>query len=92
MGCEKVNGQDMYMYMESMFPNYDPMASFKKMDDEAKDGFNMMVCHPGYLDHYIMSVSSLTTPRVLEADFLTSEELKVYIKENDIHLYTYDEV
>ena len=62
------------------------------MVDEAKDGFNMMVCHPGYLDHYIMSVSSLTTPRVLEADFLTSEELKVYIKENDIHLYTYDEV
>ena len=31
-------------------------------------------------------------PRVLEADFLTSEELKTYIKENDIHLYTYDEV
>ena len=52
----------------------------------------MMVCHPGYLDQYILSVSSLTTPRVLEADFLTSEELKVYIKENNIHLYTYDEV
>lgn len=30
-------------------------------------------------------------PRVLETDFLTSEELKVYLKENNIHLYTYDE-
>ena len=39
-----------------------------------------------------MSFSSLTIPRLLEADFLTSEELKAYIKENDIHLYTYDEV
>ena len=92
MGCEKVNGQDMHMYMDSMFPNYDPMSSFKKMVDEAKDGFNMMVCHPGYLDQYILSVSSLTTPRVLETDFLTSEELKAYLKENNIHLYTYDEV
>ena len=92
MGCEKVNGQDMHMYMDSMFPNYDPMTSFKKMVDEAKDGFNMMVCHPGYLDQYILSVSSLTMPRVLETDFLTSEELKVYLKENNIHLYTYYEV
>ena len=92
MGCEKVNGQDMHMYMDSMFPNYNPMTSFKKMVDEAKEGFNMMVCHPGYLDQYILSVSSLTTPRVLEADFLTSEELRMYLKEKNIHLYTYDEV
>ncbi len=88
----KVNGQSMYMYMDSMFPDYHPFESFKKMVDNAKDGYNMMVCHPGYLDHYIMNVSSLTIPRTLEADFLTSNELKVYLKENEIHLYTYDEV
>lgn len=88
----KVNGQPMYMYMDSMFPNYDPFASFKKMVENAQDGFNMMVCHPGYLDHYIMSVSSLTQPRTLEVDMLTSSELKEYLKENNIHLYTYDEV
>ena len=88
----KVNGQPMYMYMDSMFPNYDPFASFKKMVENAQDGFNMMVCHPGYLDHYIMSVSSLTQPRTLEVDMLASSELKEYLKENNIHLYTYDEV
>ncbi len=87
-----VCGQNMYMYMDSMFPNYNPFESFKKMVENAQDGYNMMVCHPGYLDAYIMNVSSLTTPRTLEADFLTSEELKAYLKENDIHLYTYDEV
>ena len=78
--------------MDSMFPDYHPFESFKKMVETAKDGYNMMVCHPGYLDHYIMNVSSLTIPRTLEADFLTSNELKVYLKENEIHLYTYDEV
>lgn len=88
----KVNGQSMYMYMDSMFPDYHPFESFKKMVENAKDGYNMMVCHPGYLDHYIMNVSSLTIPRTLEADFLTSNELKAYLKENEIHLYTYDEV
>jgi chitin disaccharide deacetylase len=88
----KVNGQPMYMHMDSMFPNYDPFASFKKMVENAQDGFNMMVCHPGYLDHYIMSVSSLTQPRTLEVDMLTGSELKEYLKENNIYLYTYDEV
>lgn len=86
------NGQTMYMYMDSMFPNYNPLESFKKMAKEAKEGYNMMVCHPGYLDHYIMSVSSLTTPRTLEVDMLCSEELKDYLKENNIELYTYDDV
>lgn len=88
----KVNGQPMYMHMDSMFPNYDPFASFKKMVENAQDGFNMMVCHPGYLDHYIMSVSSLTQPRTLEVDMLTGSELNEYLKENNIYLYTYDEV
>ena len=87
-----VNNQPMYMSMDSMFENYDPMSSFKNMVKNAKDGFNMMVCHPGYLDQYILSVSSLTHPRVLETDFLTSEELKKYVEDNHIHLYTYDEV
>ncbi len=87
-----VRGQDMYMYMDSMLPNYAPFESFKKMVETAKNGYNMMVCHPGYLDAYIMNVSSLTNPRTLEVDFLTSDELKKYLKENDIHLYTYDEV
>ena len=72
---------------------YDSKEYVKNSLDFIKNhDVSVMVFHPGYLDQYILSVSSLTMPRVLETDFLTSEELKVYLKENNIHLYTYDEV
>lgn len=87
-----VNGQKMYMHMDSMFPEYDPMQSFLKMLEAKEDGYHMMVFHPGYLDQYITTVSSLTTPRMKEVDMLVSDKFKEYIKTNGIQLYTYDEV
>ena len=44
----------------------------------------MFVCHPGYLDAYIMSVSSLLQPRVLEVEMTCSEETrKLFENEED---------
>ena len=44
----------------------------------------MFVCHPGYLDAYILRKSSLTVPRAMEAEMLCSDETKKYIEEQGI--------
>lgn len=88
-----VNGQKMYMWMDSMFPDYDPEKSFHKMfENSHDDGFDLLIFHPGYLDDYILNRSSLTIPRTKEAEYASSRRLKDYLEENQIKLYTYDEV
>lgn len=37
----------------------------------------MFVCHPGYLDAYILRKSSLTVPRAMEAEMLCSDEPQI---------------
>lgn len=88
-----VNGQKMYMWMDSMLPNYDPEKSFHKMvENSHDDGFDLLVFHPGYLDTYILNHSSLTIPRTKEVEYASSRRLKDYLEENQIKLYIYDEV
>lgn len=88
-----VNGQKMYMWMDGMNPDYNPLELFKKMHNEGhEDGYDMMVCHPGFLDDYILTTSSLTNQRTKEVEMLCSDELRQYMINNDIRLYKYDEV
>ncbi len=81
----------LYMYMDSMKPDYDPMASLKNCLEYAhEDGVEMFVCHPGYLDAYILNKSSLTIPRVLEVEMLCAEETRQYLLEQKVQLVTYN--
>lgn len=82
----------LYMHMESMKPGYDPMQSMRSLTfHEAEDEADVFVCHPGYLDDYILKVSSLTIPRTQEVEMACSDELKQWVRENDIELITYDD-
>jgi len=88
-----VNGKKMYMWMESMKENYDPKAFFYHMAEHShEDGYDMLIFHPGYLDQDILRNSSLTIPRTLEVEAACDEEIKKYLTEKEIHLYTYSEV
>lgn len=83
----------LYMHMESMKPDYDPMRSVKDISfHEGENETDVFVCHPGYLDAYILKASSLTIPRALEVEMLCSPGLKSWVKENDIQLIRYDEI
>lgn len=87
------NGQKMYMWMSSMEKDYDPAAALRNMVEHShEDGYDMMVFHPGYLDQFILNNSSLTIPRTMEVEAACSEEIKQYLKERDIKLYTYSEI
>ncbi|MBQ9033817.1 MAG: ChbG/HpnK family deacetylase [Lachnospiraceae bacterium] len=84
---------DLYMCMDSMKPDYDPFASLVScMENAHEGGVEMFVCHPGYLDAYILRKSSLTVPRAMEVEMLCSDETKRYIDEQGIELVTYDDL
>ncbi len=84
----------LYMSMDSMYPNYDPFESLKNavLKDYGEDGCCMFVCHPGYLDDYILKTSSLTIPRTQEVAMTCAPETKKWLNDNQIQLVTYDEL
>ena len=88
-----VNNQQVYMNMgNTSSDDYDPFKTFVDMYENAKVGFNLLIFHPGYLDHYLLNHSSLTLPRTKEVEASCSDEMKDFIKNNDIKLYTYSEL
>lgn len=84
----------LYASMDSMLPDYSPVESLKKaaLCDYGDDGCCMFVCHPGYLDDYILKTSSLTIPRTQEVAMAVDPELKIWLKKNDIVVVTYDDL
>ena len=79
-------------YMESMKPNYDPYRVFSTMLKHADDEeIPMMICHPGYLDQYILKTSSLTIPRTQEVELAMSLKIKNIIEKENVHLLRYSE-
>lgn len=66
---------------------YDPVKYFKEdMDHILKNEISITAWHPGYLDDYILRESSLTEARPKDIDALCSEELRQWVKDNNIEL------
>jgi predicted glycoside hydrolase/deacetylase ChbG (UPF0249 family) len=83
----------LYLHCDSMLPNYDPFESLKDaMEHAHEDGCEVFVCHPGYLDAYILRTSSLTIPRTQEVEMVCAPETKAWLKENEVELVTYDDI
>lgn len=93
-GPVKFKNSLLYSSMESNKPDYDPFESLKNaaQKDYGDNGYLMFVCHPGYLDQYILDVSSLILPRPKEVEMLSSQSTKDWLKENNIKVITYDEI
>lgn len=93
-GIVPFKNSKMKMIMESMESNYRPVDTLKRIVEEEtdKDYIPTLICHPGYLDAYILKTSSLLEPRTLEVEMAISKEMLDFIKDNDVTLLTYDEV
>lgn len=81
------------MLLEASKPDYDPTRMLK--DIAAKDYGDVipvMVCHPGYLDAYIMKTSSLLAPRTLEVDMALDADLKEELENSGVKFITYDDI
>ena len=93
-GPVKFRNTLLYTSMDSMAPGYDPFESLKRaaLKDYGPDGCAMFVCHPGYLDDYILKTSSLTVPRTQEVAMAVAPETKAWLAENDVQVITYDDL
>lgn len=93
-GAVRFRHTDIYSSMESMAKDYQPFEALKRaaLKPCPDNSVVMMVCHPGYLDAYIMRVSSMLTPRPLEVEMLTSPQTKAWLAENQVEVITYDDL
>lgn len=77
--------------MHSMEPGYDARTALKQELSKVREGGSYLyVCHPGYLDHYLLENSSLTLPRTDEADMLCDPGIRRWLQEQAFELVTYD--
>lgn len=92
-GPAKINNKDVYVTMKSTEPNYEPFEALKETIENAKDNeYHMFICHPGYLDGYILKHSSLTMPRPMEVDMVCNTNTKKWLEEAGVELITYDDL
>ncbi len=84
----------MVMCMDSMNPEYNPSEFLKEiaLREYDEDTIPTMVCHPGYLDAYILKTSSLLNARTLEVDMATDPAIRQWLEDNEVQLITYDDV
>ena len=79
--------------MRSMEPDYDPAQSLKDAVLHARtDMPNVFVCHPGYLDAYLLRSSSLTVNRTKEVEMLCDPAMRSWLEEHDVQLLRYSDL
>jgi len=87
----EIGNTKVFITMESMELQYDPFETLKNMVLKGKEEeTHMMVCHPGYLDAYILKNSSLTFPRPFEVEMVCANATKKWLSEHQVHLISYD--
>lgn len=79
--------------LHAMEPDYDAVQCLKDAVLAAKtDLASIYVCHPGYLDDYILHNSSLTINRTREVAMLTNPDVKRWLAEREVELISYDDI
>lgn len=75
------------------FEQYDAREWFRRGVSEAREDMpNTYVCHPGYVDAYLLSHSSLTLNRAKEVEMATDPQIRAWVEsQGDVQLITYDE-
>ena len=84
----------MMLPMGSMEKEYDPFETLQKdiLEYAREDMPNVFVCHPGYIDDYLLRNSSLTINRAKETAMLCDPKVKEWLLEHEVELVTYDDV
>lgn len=59
------------------------------LDKNKSNDYMELMCHPAYVDSTILKNSSYNTKRAFELELLTSNEIKNYIKNNNIELINF---
>ncbi len=84
-----IKKERLYFWMESMNADYDPYQMFLRVCSVEREGIEVMIFHPGFIDDELLTRSSLLLPRVREVQFLTRDDLDSFIQQRNIELTTY---
>ncbi|MGT2906290.1 ChbG/HpnK family deacetylase [Streptococcus dentiloxodontae] len=77
-------------HMESMNDNYNPERMLRQMVEGADEKIVQLgIFHPGYLDDYLLTHSSLTFPRTKEVAMLTDNKIKKWLSNQEVDLIDY---
>lgn len=92
-GSVKFRNSEVIILLESSKAEYDPVQVL--METAQKDFGNqipIMVCHPGYIDEYLMQTSTLVKPRPLEVEMALNADLKEKLEDIGVELISYCEI
>ncbi len=79
--------------MESMKDDYDPWQSLKRAVNSMREDMpNVFVCHPGYLDWFLLNNSSLTINRTKETEMLCDPAVRTWLEEQKVELCRYCDI
>jgi len=81
-------------WMESMQADYQPFASLQRcvLKEYKDDECPMFISHPGWLDNYILTHSSLTINRAREAEMLCDPAVREWLADHHVRVVTFDEI
>lgn len=79
--------------LKSMEPSYDPWKCLKEAVAAMKEDMPyVFVCHPGYLDAFLLNSSSLTVNRTKEVEMLCDPEIRQWLAQENVVLCRYSDV
>lgn len=79
--------------MHSMEADYDPWQSLRDAVANARtDMPNVFVCHPGYLDAFLLRSSSLTVNRTKEVEMLCDPAVARWLRQQGVELLRYSDL
>ena len=90
---EEINYDKVIPMTETFYNNNVEEDYFEKNIDELKkyDVIDIM-CHPAFIDEYLMNSTSYSMKRIEEYSILTSDKVKAFLKNNNIELTTYSKL
>lgn len=90
----KIGNTDVHMCnMKSIFPDYDAVKEIKEVIENAEEGNTYLyVCHPGYIDDYILNNSSMIMARPKEVAMLCNPDIREMISNAGVTRITYDDL
>lgn len=73
--------------------NKTPLKDFLSHSEEAlKSDYVLLTGHPGFVDAELLGLTTLSLERVRDHEMDTSDELKKWIKDNNVELITYNDL
>ncbi len=79
-------------FNESFYADGVTFENFKKIITDSKGNSLEMMCHTAFVDHAIYHGSSYALNRIEELHILTSDEVKNFVKENNIELINFTQL